>query len=139
MPEYLKKATHTAKTDASDVHETVQSILDEIKAGGDEKALEIAQKFDGYSGSILLSRDEVEAAGAKLSQRLKDDIRFAADNVRRFAEAQKATLTETEMEVVPGLIAGQKIIPVSAAGAYIPGGRYSHVASAIMTLSLIHI
>ena len=67
--------------------------------------------------------------------RLKDDIRFAHDNVRRFAEAQKDTLQDMEIEVVPGLVAGQKAIPVSAAGCYVPGGRYSHVASAIMTVT----
>ena len=66
---------------------------------------------------------------------MKKDIQFAHDNVRRFAEAQKATLKDIEVEVVPGLIAGQKSIPVRAAGCYIPGGRYSHIASAIMTVT----
>ncbi|MGR3655624.1 histidinol dehydrogenase, partial [Paracoccus sp. (in: a-proteobacteria)] len=80
-------------------------------------------------------RDEIATAAAKVPQRLKDDIAFAHENVRRFAEAQKATLQDVQMEVVPGLIAGQKAIPVQAAGCYVPGGRYSHVASAIMTVT----
>jgi len=67
--------------------------------------------------------------------RIKADIRFAHDNVRRFAELQKSTVQDVQMEVVPGLIAGQKAIPVDAAGCYVPGGRYSHIASAIMTVT----
>lgn len=133
--EYLKKAEKTAQTDAADVRQTVQAILDEIEQGGDGAALKYAAKFDNYDGNAVLSRDEIEAAAAKVSQRLKDDIAFAHDNVRRFAEAQKSTLQDVQLEVVPGLIAGQKAIPVQAAGCYVPGGRYSHVASAIMTVT----
>lgn len=135
MPEYLKKAKLTSKSDASDVHATVKEILADIQARGDSAALEYAAKFDGYSGNILLDADDIAAASAAVPDRLKDDIRFAHDNVRRFAEAQRETLTETKLEVVDGLTAGQKVIPVHAAGAYVPGGRYSHVASAIMTVT----
>ena len=132
---YLKKAARTAQTDAADVRGTVQTILDEIERGGDAAALKYAAQFDRYEGNILLTRDEIEAAAARVPQRLKDDIAFAHDNVRRFAEAQKSTLRDVQMEVVPGLTAGQKAIPVQAAGCYVPGGRYSHVASAIMTVT----
>ncbi len=136
MPrEYLKKATLTAKSDASDVNEIVQKILNDIEAGGDTVAMEYAAKFDKYEGSILLSEEEIAVASAKVSQKLKDDIAFAHDNVRRFAEIQKSTMTDVELEIVPGMIAGQKIIPVQAAGCYVPGGRYSHIASAIMTVT----
>jgi sulfopropanediol 3-dehydrogenase len=133
--EYLKKAAKTAMTDAGDVRETVQKILADIEAGGDKAALAYAEKFDNYKGSILLSADEIAEASAKVSQKLKDDIAFAHDNVRRFAETQKSTMTDVELEVVPGLIAGQKAIPCRAAGCYVPGGRYSHIASAIMTVT----
>ena len=135
MPEYLKKATLTSKSDASDVHATVKGILADIEERGDAAAMEYAAKFDGYDGNVILTDDDIAAAIAAVPDRLKEDIRFAADNVRRFAEAQRATLIDTELEVVPGLIAGQKTIPVAAAGAYVPGGRYSHVASAIMTVT----
>lgn len=136
MPrDYLKKATLTAKSDASDVHATVKSILDDIEAGGDAEALKYAAKFDKYDGPVLLSADDIAAASAKVSQKLKDDIAFAHDNVRRFAEMQKQTMQDVEIEIVPGLIAGQKIIPCQAAGCYVPGGRYSHIASAIMTVT----
>ena len=133
--EYLKKAPKTSSTDAGDVRATVQVILDEIEAGGEEAARKYAKQFDRYDGNIVLTDDEIAAAAEKVPAKLKDDIRFAHDNVRRFAEAQMKTLVNVETEVVPGLIAGQKSIPVRAAGCYVPGGRYSHVASAIMTVT----
>lgn len=133
--EYLKKATLTATGDSNEVRDTVQSILDDIEQGGDEAALKYAKQFDNYSGSLKLTVQEIEAACALVPEQLKQDIQFAHDNVRRFAEAQKATLKDIEVEIVPGLIAGQKSIPCTAAGCYIPGGRYSHIASAIMTVT----
>ncbi len=132
---YLKKADRTPKTDARETHDTVARILDEIEAGGDAKALEYAARFDRYEGNVLLSPDEIAAACDQVSDRLKADIRFAHDNVRRFAELQKSTLTDVETELTPGFVTGQKAIPVAAAGCYVPGGRYSHIASAIMTVT----
>jgi sulfopropanediol 3-dehydrogenase len=133
--EYLKKAPLTSKSDASDTNKIVQTILDEIEAGGDEKALEYAAKFDKYDGPVLLSEQDIAAASAQVPERLKRDIDFAHANVKRFAEAQRSTLQDVEVEIVPGLVAGQRTIPVSAAGCYVPGGRYSHIASAIMTVT----
>ncbi|MGA0904661.1 MAG: histidinol dehydrogenase [bacterium] len=132
---YLKKASFTAQTDASNVHQTVQSILSEIEEGGDQKALEYAAKFDKYEGNILLDQEEIKKAATLVPEKVKKDIIFAHDNVKRFAEAQLSTMQDVELEVVPGLIAGQKSIPVNTAGCYIPGGRYSHIASAIMTVT----
>lgn len=136
MPrKYLKKATLTAKSDATDVHDIVMDMLTKIEAGGDETAIEYAMKLDKYDGPILLNEEQIAAAAAKVPQKLKDDIAFAHDNVRRFAETQKGTMQDVELEIVPGLIAGQKAIPCQAAGCYVPGGRYSHIASAIMTVT----
>ena len=132
---YLKKASFTAQTDASNVHQTVQNILSEIEEGGDQKALEFAAKFDKYEGDILLDQEEIKKAATLVPEKVKKDIIFAHDNVKRFAEAQLSTMQDVELEVVPGLIAGQKSIPVNTAGCYIPGGRYSHIASAIMTVT----
>ncbi len=133
--EYLKKAPLTAASDAADVNDTVVKILEDIEEGGDAKALEYAAKFDRYEGNVLLTQDEIDAAIALVPEALKADIRFAHDNVRRFAELQKSTMSDVEMEIQPGFFAGQKIIPVDAAGCYVPGGRYSHIASAIMTVT----
>jgi sulfopropanediol 3-dehydrogenase len=132
---YLKKAELTSASDAIDVRQTVQSILDDIEARGDVAALEYAAKFDQYKGSVILSEEDIDRACALVPEKLKRDIDFAHENVRKFAQAQKETLKDIEIEVVPGLIAGQKSIPVAAAGCYIPGGRYSHIASAIMTVT----
>lgn len=136
MPrKYLKKATLTAKSDATEVHDIVMDMLTKIEAGGDETAIEYAMKLDKYDGPFLLNEEQIAAAAAKVPQKLKDDIAFAHDNVRRFAETQKSTMQDVELEIVPGLIAGQKAIPCQAAGCYVPGGRYSHIASAIMTVT----
>jgi len=132
---YLKKAKLFPASDSTDVRDTVQNILNDIEMRGDAAALEYAAKFDRYEGNIKLARAEIDAAIALVPEQLKQDIRFAHDNVRRFAEAQKSTLKDVELEIVPGLVAGQKMIPVRTAGCYIPGGRYSHIASAIMTVT----
>ena len=133
--EYLKKAAKRSTDDAGDVRATVQKILEEIEAGGDAAARRYAEKFDRYDGNVVLTRDEIDAAADQIPDRLKDDIRFAWDNVRCFAEAQRETITDMQMEIRPGLIAGQKAIPCQAAGCYAPGGRYSHIASALMTVT----
>ncbi|MXW90542.1 MAG: histidinol dehydrogenase [Rhodospirillaceae bacterium] len=133
--EYLKKASRKSTDDASDIRAAVQDILNRIEAGGDEAAKQYAARFDRYDGNIVLARDEIEAAAEQVPRKLKDDIRFAWDNVRRFAEAQKDTIRDMQIEISPGLIAGQKAIPCKAAGCYAPGGRYSHVASALMTVT----
>ena len=133
--QYLKKAERTSTDDAGDVRARVQDILDAIEAGGDDAARRYAAKFDRYEGDIVVGRAEIEAASAKVSQKLKDDIRYAHDNIRRFAEAQKATIADMEFEIEPGLIAGQKALPCQAAGCYAPGGRYAHIASALMTVT----
>jgi sulfopropanediol 3-dehydrogenase len=132
---YLKKATKTSATGESDVRTTVQTILDEIEAGGDDTARAYAAKFDKWDGDIVVTPDRIAAAADEVTQTLRDDIRFAHDNVRRFAEAQKAAMQDVETEIIPGLIAGHRHVPANAAGAYVPGGRYSHIASAIMTVT----
>ena len=133
--EYLKRAAKTASQEADSVSDTVKGILDEIEQGGEAVARQYASRFDQYDGALLLGEEDIAAASAQVSQKLKDDIAFAHDNVRRFAEKQRDTMQDVEMEIVPGLVAGQRLIPVSSAGCYVPGGRYSHIASAIMTVT----
>lgn len=133
--EYLKKAEMTAQSDAGSTQDIVRSILSDIEQGREEKALEISARFDNYSGNAILSRAEINAAKEKVPQKLRDDMHFAHDNIKRFAEAQKKTMSNMEIEIQPGLITGQKTIPVNAAGCYVPGGRYAHIASAMMTVT----
>ena len=132
---YLKKAPLHSRSDDTKTQQIVRDILHDIENGGDEKALEYASKFDKYDGEVILSKNAIEAAAELVPDKMKQDIEFAHSNVERFARAQKSTVANFETEVVPGLIAGQKAIPVNAAGCYIPGGRYSHIASAIMTVT----
>ena len=132
---YLKKAPLHSRSDDTKTQQIVRDILSDIEVGGDEKALEYAAKFDNYDGETILSKDAIKAATELVPEKMKQDIQFAHSNVERFAKAQKSTVANFETEVVPGLIAGQKAIPVNAAGCYIPGGRYSHIASAIMTVT----
>ncbi len=132
---YLKKAAPAAAAADNDVREVVQTMLDAIESGGDEVVRDYARTLDKWDGAIVVSEEEIARAAQAVPERLKADIRFAHDNVRRFAEAQKATIRDCDVEVQPGFRAGQKHIPVAAAGCYVPGGRYSHVASAIMTIT----
>lgn len=130
---YLKKADKTSATGEQDVRDIVMTMLGELEQGGDERAVRYARDLDKWSGDIVITDETRERARKMVSQKLQDDIRFAHDNVRRFAEAQRASIQDTETEILPGLIAGHRNIPLQTAGCYVPGGRYAHIASAIMT------
>lgn len=133
--EHLKSAKRSQAVEDSQTRETVARMLEEIEAGGEAKALEYCRTLDGWDGDPLVSDSQRRAAGAAIPERLKLDIRFAYERVRAFAEAQKNSLQAFEVELSPGLFAGQKLIPMSAAGCYVPGGRYAHIASAIMSVA----
>ncbi|MES2813839.1 MAG: histidinol dehydrogenase, partial [Pseudomonadota bacterium] len=132
---YLKTATKSADTDHQDVRDLVQVMLARIMIEGEKAVRDYSRTFDKWTGDIIVSRETLAAAASQVPEQLKRDIRFAHANIRRFAEAQRATLSDCAIEILPGLTAGQKQIPVAAAGCYVPGGRYSHVASAIMTIT----
>jgi sulfopropanediol 3-dehydrogenase len=132
---YLKKAPMSSSSGEADVRDLVAGMLRDIEDGGEAKAIEYSRKFDKWEGDIIVPQAVIDAAEEQVSQRLKDDLRFARDRVRGFAEAQLRSMSEFETELSPGLFAGQKLIPVRTAGCYIPGGRYSHVASAIMSVT----
>ena len=133
--EYLKKATKTPSTGEVETREIVATMLSEIEAGGENKAREYGETLDNWSGDIVTGKDAIAAAAEKVPDQLKDDLRFAYDRVRSFAEKQKNSIGEFETELSPGLWAGQRLIPMETAGCYVPGGRYAHVASAIMSIT----
>ena len=133
--EYLKKAAKTPATGEDETRKIVATMLSEIEAGGEDKAREYGEKLDGWSGDIIVGKDAIAAAAEKVPDQLKDDLRFAYDRVRGFAEQQKNSIGEFETELSPGLWAGQRLIPMETAGCYVPGGRYAHVASAIMSIT----
>ncbi|MFT5420099.1 MAG: sulfopropanediol 3-dehydrogenase [Candidatus Endobugula sp.] len=133
--QYMKKAEKSASTGEDNTRDIVADMLAAIEAGGEEKAVEYTQKLDNYTGNIVVSEEDIAIASQKIPQSVKNDIQFAYDRVRRFADKQREALIDFEVELSPGLFAGQKQIPVETAGCYIPGGRYSHVASAVMSVA----
>lgn len=137
MAKHLKTA-RTQEQRADDdtkVREVVEGILSEVAGRGDEAVRELSEKFDNYSPeSFLLSPKEIKEAVSKVSKQDLIDIEFAQTQVRNFAEHQKASLSDIEVETVPGVILGHKNIPVNSVGCYVPGGKYPMVASAHMSV-----
>jgi sulfopropanediol 3-dehydrogenase len=137
MPTHLKTAkpqSERAEDDAR-VRATVEGILKDIETRGDAAVRALSQKFDGYEApAFRLTPSEIAAAMQKVSARDMDDIRFAQTQIRRFAEAQRATMTDTEVETLPGVILGHRNIPVQSVGCYVPGGKFPMVASAHMSV-----
>ncbi len=133
---YLKKATKTASTDDTKTKEIVQNLLKNLEKSKEEGCKELTKKFDKYDGEIIVSKEKIEEIKKKLNQKTKDDIKFSYERVKKFAEAQlKNYGQDFEVELSNGLYAGQKLVPVNTAGCYIPGGRYAHIASAVMSVT----
>lgn len=138
MPvEYLKSGrpeTARAEDDAK-VRATVETILSDIETRGDAAVRDLARRFDGYAApSFRLTPSEIEAAIAKVSARDMEDIRFAQTQIRTFAEAQRASMRDIEIETMPGVVLGHRNIPVQSVGCYVPGGKFPMVASAHMSV-----
>ncbi|MAY87501.1 MAG: histidinol dehydrogenase [Pseudooceanicola sp.] len=113
----------------------VRTMLDRIAQEGEQAVVDYARDLDGWTGAIEVSQARIDAAEAQLSDDLKLDIQYAHQNIRAFALAQRASAQEFEVELRPGLFAGQRHIPLQTAGCYVPGGRYAHIASALMTIT----
>jgi sulfopropanediol 3-dehydrogenase len=133
--DYLKKATKTAETDETQTREIVVNMLDDIRENGEAAVKKYAQKLDNWTGDFIITQDDIDKAAASLDQRAKDDIQFAHEQVYNFAKKQRESTLEFETELHPGVIAGQKLIPVNVAGCYVPGGRFAHAASALMSIA----
>ncbi|ROR79971.1 histidinol dehydrogenase, partial [Plantibacter flavus] len=137
MPLHLKNApTKTfADTAQLDVAERVRGIIGDVRTDGDAAVRRYAEQFDGSSrDSYRLSDEQVDEIMATLDPQVIADIEFVQAQVRRFAQAQRDSLVDIEVETLPGVLLGQKHVPVQAAGAYIPGGKYPLTASAHMTI-----
>src|ERR1700722_9397154 len=127
-------AAQTAESDRK-VRETVETILADIAARGDEAVRELSLKFDKLErDDFRLTAQEIESCLSQLSQRDLQDIAFAQEQVRGFAQHQRAALKDIEVETLPGVVLGHKNIPVGAAGCYVPGGKYPLLASAHMSV-----
>jgi sulfopropanediol 3-dehydrogenase len=137
MARHLKRGLDASAIKAADqkVRETVETILADVEARRDAAVRELSEKFDKWSPkNFRLSEQEIERAIGQVAKRDLDDIRFAQAQVRNFAEKQKATLKDLEVETLPGVVLGHRHIPVNSIGCYVPGGRYPMVASAHMSI-----
>ncbi|UWU25860.1 histidinol dehydrogenase (plasmid) [Rhizobium sp. CB3060] len=135
---YIKrgKPENERSEDDQKVRSTVESILKDIEARGDTAVRELSEKFDKYSpASFKLSASEIEALMNRVSARDMEDIKFAQAQVRNFAQAQRDSMLDIEVETLPGVILGHKNIPVQSVGCYIPGGKFPMVASAHMSVA----
>ncbi len=140
--QHLKRGKPEAERAEDDarVRATVEQVLADIGARGDAAVRELSARFDGYAPpSFRLSEGEIEAAMHRVSPRDMADIRFAQDQIRRFAEVQKASLRDVEVETLPGVILGHRNIPVQSVGCYVPGGKFPMVASAHMSVLTAHV
>ena len=137
MATYLKQGLGQAEVEEADakVRTQVETILDEIQRSGDDAVRKLSEQFDGWSPeSFRLSETEIDMAISKVAKRDLEDIRFAQEQVRNFAQKQKDALTDVEVETLPGVVLGHKNIPVNSVGCYVPGGKYPMVASAHMSV-----
>ena len=135
--EYLKRAA--AEGDVAQEDERIQAVVKEmltrIKLEGESVIREYAKQFDGWQGDFVLTEQKKLALIEQVPQRVKDDIDFAHRQIKRFAEAQRDSLQSFEIETEEGVRLGQQILPVECAGCYVPGGRYAHAASALMSVA----
>jgi sulfopropanediol 3-dehydrogenase len=138
MTKYLKSGKSIAEKENEDqkTKEIVENVLKQIENGGDKAVRMLSEKFDDYSPtSFKLSDEQIDALICTLTERELSDIKFAQEQVRKFAEIQRASMTDVEVETLPGVILGHKNIPVQSVGCYVPAGKFPMVASAHMSVA----
>src|SRR5947207_1039633 len=137
MPRHIKTAALNGQQEEADakVRSAVEAIIADVQKRGDMAVREFSERFDKWSpASFRLSVDEIGALVAKVSPQTIDDIKFAQDQIRNFAEIQRQSMKDIEVETLPGIVLGHRHIPVGRVGCYVPGGRYPMVASAHMSI-----
>lgn len=133
--EYLKRASKRPETETDTARRVAGDMLARIAEQGEAAVRHYAQELDRWSGPIVVEEAEIERRIAAVPERVRADIDVAIGNVRRFAEAQRASVRDFEITLMPGLTAGQKLVPCNVAGCYVPTGRYAHIASAYMSVA----
>lgn len=133
--QYLKKAAKTPETETAAAQKVVTEMLADIQARGEVAVREYSEKLDKWSGDIIMTPAAIEAAIKDVPASVRRDIDFAAKQVYDFAVAQRQSIHDFSTELHPGVIAGQKVLPVNVVGCYAPAGRYAHIASAYMTVA----
>lgn len=133
--EYIKQSTASAEENSGKKRQIVLDLLADIKQNGEAAVKALAKKFDNWDQEFILSAEKKQQLIDQVPQAIKDDIQFAHEQVSRFALAQRQSIQEFEMESIPGVRLGQKLIPMDVAGCYVPGGRFAHACSAIMSVA----
>ena len=131
----LKRAAKTAESETGTARKVTAEMLAAITEGGERAVRDYALTLDKWSGEILVTPEEIERRTCAIPADVKADIAFATGQVRAFAEAQRRSITDFSVESIPGLVTGQKLVPVNVAGCYVPTGRYAHIASAYMSIA----
>lgn len=132
---YLKKAAKTPDTETATAQKVVTGMLADIEARGEAAVREYSEKLDRWTGDIIMSPADIDARIKEVPVSVRRDIEFAARQVYDFAVAQRQSIRDFSTELHPGVIAGQKVLPVNVVGCYAPAGRYAHIASAYMTVA----
>jgi len=132
---YLKKAVKTEEESVADYEPTVRSMLAEIRAGGKEAVLRFSKELDKYEGEVVVTREQMAKAAEAVPPEERKMIDYAHARIKAFAEAQRRSVSDFEIPIGEGGVAGQKIVPMQCAGCYCPGGRYCHIASALMSVT----
>jgi len=132
---WLKQAARTPASNEDLAREVAASMIAAIEAGGESAVRDYAAKLDGWTGDLVIPPGEIARVAASILADARADIDAAIANVRRFADAQRASVSDFEIEVAPGVRAGQRMAPVACVGAYVPAGRYAHIASAYMGIA----
>ena len=131
----LKRASKTPETETATAQKVVLDMLATIEAGGEQAVRDYALKLDEWDGDIVMSAEQIDAVVARVPAQVRADIDFAVRQVHDFATAQRASLHEFSVPLHPGVVAGQRVLPVNVVGCYAPAGRYAHIASAYMTVT----
>src|SRR5260221_3778875 len=137
MPRHIKTAALAGQQEENDakVRGAVEAIIADVKARGDAAVRELSARFDKWwPPSFRLSDDEIRELVAKVSPQTIDDIKFAQAQIRNFAQIQRASMKDVEVETLPGIVLGHRHIPVGRVGCYVPGARYPMVDSAHMSI-----
>lgn len=133
--QFLKRAVKTAETDEGSTRKMVQDMLTTITEKGEQAVRDYAAKLDGWNDDIIVTKDQIDQAATTIDKKTRSDILFAHEQVYNFAVKQRESMREFETELHTGVTAGQRLIPVNVAGCYVPGGRFAHAASAIMSIA----
>ncbi|MDE1188254.1 MAG: histidinol dehydrogenase [Pantoea sp.] len=132
---WLKKASKTPESNTFEARRVVEEMLATIKEQGEEAVRHYASKLDNWSGDIILTRENIATQIRAVPADVRRDIDYAIDQVYTFACAQRASVQDFDVRLPSGLVAGQKVLPVTTVGCYAPAGRYAHIASAYMSVA----